>query len=211
MESRKLSYFLSYSADFAWFSILLTRKKMKIAKKSGNNENLAKRSERILAFLHRKLFRSTGIMSAVLTCFFVVGINLEKAAQYWPSWDFEGSSCWWLEVLPSEVPPLRASFRCQQTIWRWNLQFSLVIFESTCWNSPSQIQLQTSCAHTLKLKNSTDTSAAYMSQMSLKMICHSTEPTILFCSLQEVCLQEKSLRCRILQKMSRSIMMCREF
>ena len=57
MESRKLSYFLSYSADFAWFSILLTRKKMKIAKKSGNNENLAKRSERILAFLHRKLFR----------------------------------------------------------------------------------------------------------------------------------------------------------
>ena len=38
MESRKLSYFLSYSADFAWFSILLTRKKMKIAKKSGNNE-----------------------------------------------------------------------------------------------------------------------------------------------------------------------------
>ena len=85
MESRKLSYFLSYSADFAWFSILLTRKKMKIAKKSGNNENLAKRSERILAFLHRKLFRSTGIMSAVLTCFFGVGINLEKAAQYWPS------------------------------------------------------------------------------------------------------------------------------
>ena len=143
-------------------------------------------------------------MSAVLTCFFVVGINLEKAAQYWPSWDFEGSSCWWLEVLPSEVPPLRPSFRCQQTIWRWNLQFSLGIFESTCWNSPSQIQLQTSCAHTLKLKNSTDTSAAYMSQMSLKMICHSTEPTILFCSLQEVCLQEKSLRCRILQKMSRS-------
>ena len=86
MESLKLSYFLSYSADFTWFSILLTRKKVKIAtKKSGNNENLAKRSERILAFLQRKLFRSTGIMSAVLTWFYFVGLNLEKAAQYWPS------------------------------------------------------------------------------------------------------------------------------
>ena len=73
MESLKLSYFLSYSADFTWFSILLTRKKVKIAtKKSGNNENLAKRSERILAFLQRKLFRSTGIMSAVLTCIFLL-------------------------------------------------------------------------------------------------------------------------------------------
>ena len=33
-------------------------------------QNLVKKSARILAFLQRKLFRSTGTMSAVLTCFF---------------------------------------------------------------------------------------------------------------------------------------------
>ena len=72
MESLKLSYFLSYSADFTWFSILLTRKKSENCTKSKNIQNLAKKSERILAFLQRKLFRSTGTMSAVLTWFFLL-------------------------------------------------------------------------------------------------------------------------------------------
>ena len=55
-----------------WIFHPIKSSKVNVAKKSKNIQNLAKKSERILAFLQRKLFRSTGIMSAVLTCFFLL-------------------------------------------------------------------------------------------------------------------------------------------